>query len=88
MKLLLALCVFTTIVSVSACGDNAYRCKHPDKSITDHWKATHSICKDLGEDDCYCSHWAEYYCDPSSDNIQKFKDACLNLGGDWYWNEC
>ncbi|KAF7888575.1 uncharacterized protein EAF02_003116 [Botrytis sinoallii] len=71
-----------------ACGDNAYRCKNPKKIIAEEWKATHEICNNLREDDCYCSHWAEYYCDPYGGNIQKFKDQCEAKGSDWYWSEC
>jgi len=71
-----------------ACGDNAYRCKNPDKSVDEMWKVTHKICNDIKEDDCYCSHWAEYYCDPFGDNIKKFKEQCENEGDNWYWNEC
>jgi hypothetical protein len=71
-----------------ACGDNAYRCKNPDVSVEKMWKVTHSICNNLKEDDCYCSHWAEYYCDPTGDNIQKFKDQCEEKGEKWYWVEC
>ncbi|TGO31403.1 hypothetical protein BHYA_0987g00010 [Botrytis hyacinthi] len=63
-----------------ACGDNAYRCKNPDKSVDEMWQVTHKICNNLREDDCYCSHWAEYYCDPFGDNIGKFKQQFLNLG--------
>ncbi|KAI8664695.1 hypothetical protein NCS56_00903200 [Fusarium sp. Ph1] len=61
---------------VHACGNNAYRCKNPDASIEEMWRVTHQICNDLGEDDCYCYHWAEYFCDPSGDNIDKFKQKC------------
>lgn len=40
-------------------------------------------------DTCYCSHWAEYYCDPyGSDQIQKFKDCCEGQGENYYWDEC
>ncbi|CAD6441808.1 2b5ef486-8f2c-4841-ade2-4051bedebba8 [Sclerotinia trifoliorum] len=71
-----------------ACGGNAYRCKNPDKSVDEMWAVTRKICNNLKEDDCYCYHWAEYYCDPYGDNIEKFKHACVNEGDDWYWTEC
>lgn len=71
-----------------ACGDNAFRCKNPDKSVSEMYKVTKDICDNLGEDDCYCSHWAEYYCDPYGDNIAKFKTQCENQGENWYWSEC
>jgi len=63
---------------VFACGDNAYRCKNSDVSTGEMWKVTKDICDDLKEETCYCFHWAEYYCEPQGDNIQKFKDACEN----------
>ena len=77
-----------SVSAVYACGENAYRCKNPNVSVNEMWVVTHRICDKLGEDDCYCSHWAEYYCDPSGYNIQKFKDECLAQGEDWYWSEC
>ncbi|TGO81895.1 hypothetical protein BPOR_0980g00010 [Botrytis porri] len=63
-----------------ACGDNAYRCKNPDKSVDEMWQVTHKICNNLQEDDCYCSHWAEYYCDPYGGNVEKFKQQCEDEG--------
>jgi hypothetical protein len=73
---------------VSACGDNAYRCKNPDVSTEEMWKVTKHICDDLNEETCFCVHWVEYYCDPQGDNIQKFKYACQNHAENWFWNEC
>ncbi|KAH6970267.1 hypothetical protein HG530_011741 [Fusarium avenaceum] len=61
---------------------------NPDKTIQEMHEVTKQICNDLGEDDCYCSHWAEYSCDPFGDNIQKFKEKCEKQGENWYWNEC
>lgn len=75
-------------VSVIACGDNAYRCKNPDKSVQEHWTVTKNIADQLREDTCYCYHWAEYYADPYGDNIQKFKSLCEDRGENWYWTEC
>ncbi|CAJ0555434.1 Ff.00g054990.m01.CDS01 [Fusarium sp. VM40] len=70
------------VPAVYACGDNSYRCKNPDKSIQDTYKVTMEICNGR------CSHWAEDYCDPFGDNIQKFKEKCENQGENWYWVEC
>lgn len=74
--------------AVYACGDNAYRCKNPDASVSEDWEVTNKICTQLGEDTCYCSHWAEYYCDPFGDNIAKFKQMCEAHAENWYWTEC
>ena len=74
--------------AVYACGDNSYRCKSPDATVDQMWQVTHRICDNLAEEDCYCSHWAEYYCDPYGDNIQKFKSQCEEEGEGWYWAEC
>jgi hypothetical protein len=80
--------VFLLYASVAyASGDNAYRCKNPDNTVDEDWKATEAICDKLGADDCYCSHWAEYYCDPYGDNIDKFKKECEAKGGNWYWSD-
>jgi hypothetical protein len=73
---------------VSACGDTGYRCKNPDVSVNDDYIVTKYICNSLGEDTCYCSHWAEDYCDPSGNNIAKFKELCNDQGSNWYWTQC
>lgn len=72
----------------SACGDNGYRCKNPDASVNDDYIATKYICNKLQEDTCYCSHYAEDYCDPSDSNIAKFKELCNDEGPNWYWTNC
>ncbi|KAK4151241.1 hypothetical protein C8A00DRAFT_36140 [Chaetomidium leptoderma] len=86
MKFLAALLVGASVAY--ACGDNAYRCKNPDADVGEMYEVTKKICDQLGEDTCWCYHLAEDYCDPSGDNIQKFKDMCENHGGNWYWSEC
>ena len=79
--------LFPLFALTLACGDNAYRCKNPDKSVDDMWVMTKSICNELNEDICWCYYWAEYYCDPSGDNINKFKEMC-DSHSNWYWTEC
>ncbi|KAK0652453.1 hypothetical protein B0T16DRAFT_406211 [Cercophora newfieldiana] len=68
----------------SACGDNAYRCVTRGGSGDDDWKLSQKCAKKNGvEDDCYCSHRAEYFQDPSGEQIEKFKDCCTSHGADW-----
>lgn len=73
--------VISLFVAVAAaCGDNAYRCTG-DVSVSQDWAKTNHCCQKLSQDTCYCSHMAETYCDPDSNNIQKFKDCCGNFKG-------
>ncbi|KAF4333973.1 hypothetical protein FBEOM_12209 [Fusarium beomiforme] len=76
------------VPAVYACGDNSYRCKNPDKTVSEMYKVTKNICDELNEDTCWCYHWAEDYCDPFGDNIKKFKQKCEDYGENWYWSEC
>ncbi|EXM13935.1 hypothetical protein RAB80_014004 [Fusarium oxysporum f. sp. vasinfectum] len=76
------------VPAVYACGDNAYRCKNPDKTVSEMYRVTKNICDELKEDTCWCYHWAEDYCDPFGDNIKKFKQKCEDYGENWYWSEC
>ena len=74
--------------AVYACGDDAYRCNSRDASASEIQQATRSICDSLGEDMCYCSVYAEDFCDPGGDNIQKFKASCEEYGKGWSATEC
>ena len=86
MKFLAALLLGASVAY--ACGDNSYRCKNPDKTVSEMHDVTMNICKNLNEGTCWCYHWAEDYCDPSGDNIEKFKEQCQQEGENWYWTEC
>ena len=79
--------LFLLLALTNACGDNAYRCQNPENGRDDDWAMTRSICNDLKEDDCWCSHRAEFFCDPYGDNIAKFKEMCDSHQG-YDWNEC
>jgi hypothetical protein len=84
MRFLLLLCASV----VYASGDILYKCKSPYKSASESYKATKDICNKLGEDTYSCDNWAEDYCGPLGDNINKFKKLCEDHGDDWYWTEC
>ncbi|KAK0619124.1 hypothetical protein B0T14DRAFT_566016 [Immersiella caudata] len=61
----------------SACGSNAYRCITRESSEKD-WQLSKKCGGKVGADeDCYCSHWAEYFMDPYGDQIEKFKECFL-----------
>lgn len=80
--------LFLAVPAAYACGDNSYSCKNLNKDIQEMYKVTIEICNGLGEDTCWCSYWAEDYCGPFGDNIQKFKEKCENQGENWYWVRC
>ncbi|KAK4446751.1 hypothetical protein QBC34DRAFT_382824 [Podospora aff. communis PSN243] len=71
----------------SACGDNAYRCVTKDGSVSQDWELSKKCAKNVGaNDDCWCSHWAEYYIDPWGKQIDEFKKCCEDH--DAHWREC
>jgi hypothetical protein len=84
MKLLPVLLLLLCGSLVSACGDNSYRCRNPDKIVDEISQRTRKICESLNEEECWCVHQAEFYCSTSGDNIQKFKDMCEATGENWY----
>ena len=86
MKTLVLLSLFVNVAN--CCGDNAYRCVDPDGSVDGDWAVTRSCMIRLGfSDDCWCSHRAEWYADPSGADINAFKNCCRSFPN-FGWREC